>query len=65
MWLLHSFQGTKSGVLLVMALDHYVAICNSLRHVNVFSQQSLTHIRVGVALRATILIPPCTELIKY
>ena len=37
MWLIHSFQGTKSGVLLVMALYHYVAICNSLRHASVFS----------------------------
>ena len=58
MWLLHSFQGTKSGVLLVMALDHYVAICNHLRHVPVFSGQLLTHIGVGVTLRAALLVAP-------
>ena len=40
---LHSFQGIESGVLLVMALDHYVAICNSLRHVSVFCQQLNSH----------------------
>ena len=40
---LHSFQGIESCVLLVMALDHYVAICNSLRHVSVFCQQLNSH----------------------
>ena len=64
MWLIHSFQGVESGVLLAMALDHYVAICNHLRHVPVFSGQLLTHIGVGVTLRAALLVAPWLVLSK-
>ncbi|KAB1272489.1 Olfactory receptor 52A5 [Camelus dromedarius] len=64
MWLIHSFQAIESGVLLAMALDRYVAICNPLRHATVFSRQLLTHIGVGVILRAAILIAPSIALIK-
>ncbi|KAM6158727.1 olfactory receptor 52A5 [Rhynchocyon petersi] len=64
MWLIHSFQAIESGVLLAMALDRYVAICDPLRHATVFSQQLVTHIGIGVTLRATILIAPSVVLIK-
>uniref|UniRef100_G3U898 Olfactory receptor n=1 Tax=Loxodonta africana TaxID=9785 RepID=G3U898_LOXAF len=65
MWLIHSFQAIESGVLLAMALDRYVAICDPLRHATIFSQQLLTHIGIGVTLRAAILVAPCLMLIKY
>ena len=65
MWLIHSFQATESGVLLAMALDRYVAICNPLRHASIFSQKLLTHIGIGVILRAVVLVAPCIVLIKY
>ncbi|XP_049746090.1 olfactory receptor 52A5 [Elephas maximus indicus] len=64
MWLIHSFQAIESGVLLAMALDRYVAICNPLRHATIFSQQLLIHIGVAVTLRAAILITPSILLIK-
>ncbi|KAF5918675.1 hypothetical protein HPG69_005710 [Diceros bicornis minor] len=64
MWLIHSFQATESGVLLAMALDRYVAICDPLRHATVFSQQILTYVGVEVTLRAAILVAPSTVLIK-
>ncbi|KAM4848177.1 olfactory receptor 52A5-like [Urocitellus parryii] len=64
MGLVHSFQATESGVLLAMALDRYVAICNPLRHATVFSQKLLTHLGVGVTMRATFLILPSLLLIK-
>ncbi|XP_007533550.2 olfactory receptor 52A5-like [Erinaceus europaeus] len=64
MWLIHSFQAIESGVLLAMALDRYVAICDPLRHATVFSQQLVTRIGVGVTLRAAILVAPCLILIK-
>ncbi|KAM9658674.1 LOW QUALITY PROTEIN: olfactory receptor 52A5-like [Trichechus inunguis] len=60
----HSFQAIESGVLLAMALDRYVAICDPLRHATIFSQQFLTYIGVGVTLRAAILVAPCLEFIK-
>ncbi|XP_057606615.1 olfactory receptor 52A5-like [Hippopotamus amphibius kiboko] len=64
MWLLHSFQAIESGVLLAMALDRFVAICNPLRHATIFSQQLLTQIGVGVTLRAVILVTLSIALIK-
>ncbi|XP_015358926.1 olfactory receptor 52A5-like [Marmota marmota marmota] len=64
MWLIHSFQGTESGVLLAMALDRYVAIYNPLRHATVFSQKLLTHLGVGVTMRSAILVLPTLLLIK-
>nr|XP_012311773.1 olfactory receptor 52A4-like [Aotus nancymaae] len=64
MWLIHTFQGIESGVLLAMALDRYVAICYPLRHAIVFTQQLVTYIVVGVTLRPAILVIPCLLLIK-
>ncbi|KAI5228261.1 Olfactory Receptor 52A5 [Manis pentadactyla] len=64
MWLIHTFQSTESGILLAMALDRYVAICDPLRHATVFTHQLLTQIGVGVTLRAALLVAPCLILIK-
>nr|ACO88969.1 olfactory receptor, family 52, subfamily A, member 5 (predicted) [Dasypus novemcinctus] len=65
MWLIHSFQAIESGVLLAMALDRYVAICDPLRHATILSPQLLLYIGVGVALRAAILVAPSIVLIKW
>nr|XP_025844230.1 olfactory receptor 52A5-like [Vulpes vulpes] len=64
MWLIHTFQGIESGVLLAMALDRYVAICFPLRHATIFTRQLVTHIGVAVTLRPAILVIPCLLLIK-
>ncbi|ELV11520.1 Olfactory receptor 52A5 [Tupaia chinensis] len=64
MWLIHTFQCIESGILLAMAMDRYVAICDPLRHATIFTHQLLTHIGVGVTLRAALLVAPCLVLIK-
>ncbi|KAF0873217.1 O52A5 protein, partial [Crocuta crocuta] len=64
MWLIHTFQGIESGILLAMALDRYVAICDPLRHATIFTHQLLTQIGVGLTLRAALLVAPCLILIK-
>ncbi|XP_012641870.1 olfactory receptor 52A5-like [Microcebus murinus] len=64
MWLIHTFQCIESGILLAMALDRYVAICEPLRHATIFTHQLLTQIGVGVTLRAALLVAPCLILIK-
>ncbi|XP_075857407.1 olfactory receptor 52A5-like [Microcebus murinus] len=64
MWLIHTFQAVESGILLAMALDRYVAICEPLRHATIFTHQLLTQIGVGVTLRAGLLVAPCLILIK-
>ncbi|XP_057606909.1 olfactory receptor 52A1 [Hippopotamus amphibius kiboko] len=65
MWLIHTFQGIESGILLAMALDRYVAICYPLRHAAIFTPQLVTQIAAMVTLRAAILVAPCLMLIKF
>ncbi|XP_054581529.1 olfactory receptor 52A5-like [Eptesicus fuscus] len=64
MWLIHTLQSIESGILLAMALDRYVAICNPLRHATIFTHQLLTQIGVGVTLRGALLVTPSIILIK-
>ncbi|XP_010361649.2 olfactory receptor 52A5-like [Rhinopithecus roxellana] len=64
MWFIHSFQPIESGILLAMALDRYVAICDPLRHAVIFTHQFLTQIGVGVTLRAALSAAPCVILLK-
>ncbi|XP_036283517.1 olfactory receptor 52A1-like [Pipistrellus kuhlii] len=64
MWLIHTLQSIESGILLAMALDRYVAICNPLRHATIFTHQLLTQIGVAVTLRGALLVAPCLILIK-
>ncbi|XP_047548665.1 olfactory receptor 52A1-like [Lutra lutra] len=64
MWLIHTFQGIESGILLTMALDRYVAIYYPLRYGAIFTHQLVYQIGAGIALRAAILVAPCLVLIK-
>ncbi|XP_074046566.1 olfactory receptor 52A5-like [Macrotis lagotis] len=64
MWLIHTLQSIESGILLAMAVDRYVAICEPLRHSTIFTPQLLSQIGIGVTLRAAILVAPCIVLIK-
>uniref|UniRef100_A0A2K5YDR5 G-protein coupled receptors family 1 profile domain-containing protein n=1 Tax=Mandrillus leucophaeus TaxID=9568 RepID=A0A2K5YDR5_MANLE len=64
MWLIHTFQGIESGILLAMALGCYGVICYPLRHAMVFTRQLVTYIVVGVTLRPAILVIPRLLLIK-
>lgn len=65
MWLIHTFQGIESGILLAMALDRYVAICYPLRHAAIFTPHLISQIASAVTLRAALLVAPCLVLIKF
>ncbi|XP_008708489.1 olfactory receptor 52A1-like [Ursus maritimus] len=64
MFLIHTFQGIESGILLSMALDRYVAICYPLRHSAIFTYQLVAQIGAMVTLRAVILVAPSLVLIR-
>ncbi|XP_042639294.1 olfactory receptor 52A1-like [Orycteropus afer afer] len=64
MWLIHTFQGIESRMLLAMALDRYVAICYPLSNAIIFAHQLVIQIGTVVILRAAILVAPCLVLIK-
>ncbi|XP_003781033.1 olfactory receptor 52A1-like [Otolemur garnettii] len=64
MWLIHTFQGVESGILVAMALDRFVAICYPLRYATIFTHQLVSQIGVTVILRAAILVTPSLVLIK-
>ncbi|XP_003465411.2 olfactory receptor 52A1-like, partial [Cavia porcellus] len=64
MWLIHTFQCTESSILLAMAFDCYVLICDPLRHATIFTTQRVTQIGAAVSLRVVILAAPCLLLTK-
>ncbi|XP_008068608.1 olfactory receptor 52A5-like [Carlito syrichta] len=64
MWLIHTLQCIESGILLAMALDRYVAICDPLRHATMFTHQLVIQIGVGVTLRTALLAAPFIILLK-
>ncbi|XP_005314280.4 olfactory receptor 52K2-like [Chrysemys picta bellii] len=58
MYFIHCFSVMESGILLAMALDRYVAICDPLRHSSILTNPVVTKIGLAVVLRGGLLILP-------
>ncbi|XP_065278067.1 olfactory receptor 52E4-like [Emys orbicularis] len=58
MYFVHSFSGMESGILVAMAFDRYVAICNPLRHSSILTNSVVAKIGLAVVLRSGILALP-------
>ncbi|KAM9034125.1 olfactory receptor 52J3-like [Sarcophilus harrisii] len=58
MFLIHSFTGMESGVLLGMAFDRYVAICTPLHYTTILTVPVLTGIGIVTVLRPVLLMIP-------
>ncbi|XP_044861069.1 olfactory receptor 52E4-like [Mauremys mutica] len=58
MYFIHCFSTMESGILVAMAFDRYVAICNPLRHSTILTKSVVAKIGLAVVLRSGILTLP-------
>ncbi|XP_077323036.1 olfactory receptor 52E2-like [Lithobates pipiens] len=64
MFFIHSFSIMGSSILLAMAFDRYVAICQPLRYSTILTNPLITKIGIAVVIRGTLLIFPLPFLIR-
>uniref|UniRef100_A0AC11AW80 Uncharacterized protein n=1 Tax=Ovis aries TaxID=9940 RepID=A0AC11AW80_SHEEP len=65
MFFVHTFTGMESGVLMLMALDRYVAICYPLRYSTILTNPVIAKAGLSTFLRGVLLIIPFPFLIKH
>ncbi|XP_029457690.1 olfactory receptor 52R1-like [Rhinatrema bivittatum] len=65
LFFVHCFSFIESGVILAMAIDRYVAICNPLRHSVILSNPVVIRIGLLILIRGVLFsIPFCFLLIR-
>lgn len=64
LFFIHALQCMESGILLAMALDRYIAICDPLRHASIFTPLFLVQMVLMVAIRTTVLVGILPILLK-
>ncbi|XP_042545853.1 olfactory receptor 52N2-like [Dipodomys spectabilis] len=64
MFFIHMLTGMESGVLMLMALDRYVAICYPLRYSTILTNTVITKVGLATFIRNVLIMIPFTFLIK-
>ncbi|XP_004642184.3 olfactory receptor 52N5 [Octodon degus] len=64
MFFVHGLTGVESGVLMLMALDHYVAICYPLRYATILTNPIIAKAGLLTFLRGVLLMIPFPFLVK-
>ena len=64
LFFIHALQCMESGILLAMALDRYIAICDPLRHASILTPLFLVQMVLMVAIRTTVLVGILPILLK-
>ncbi|KAM7179304.1 olfactory receptor 52K1-like [Macrochelys suwanniensis] len=64
MFFLHSFSIMESALLLAMAFDRYVAICNPLRYATILTNSVIARIGLAALARAVLLMVPLPFLLR-
>uniref|UniRef100_A0A8C3SIA8 Olfactory receptor n=1 Tax=Chelydra serpentina TaxID=8475 RepID=A0A8C3SIA8_CHESE len=64
MFFLHSFSIMESALLLAMAFDRYVAICNPLRYATILTNSVIAKIGLAALARAVLLMVPLPFLVR-
>nr|XP_006126617.1 olfactory receptor 52K1-like [Pelodiscus sinensis] len=64
MFFLHSFSIMESAVLLAMAFDRFVAICNPLRYTTILTNSVIAKIGLAALARAVMLMVPLPFLVR-
>ncbi|XP_073526201.1 olfactory receptor 52N2-like, partial [Phyllobates terribilis] len=59
MFFIHCFTSLESGVLLAMAFDRYIAICNPFHYVSTLTNTLIGKMILALVIRGTIIVAPC------